>query len=226
MTIGRQQMVEIAKAISTHAKIVIMDEPTSSLSQHESEQLFQVIRQLRDQGVAIIYISHRLGEVRDLADRVTVLRDGENAGRLKQGEIEHDGMVKLMVGRDIDQFYSRKEHEIGEPLLTVNDLRTLSFPQHAINLEVRQGETVCLAGLVGAGRTEVLGALFGVDSKISGEISCRWRDPNNRQPSRCNRCRLGFGARRSEAAGTDYRDEHSPEHRRAGACTSPAGRRA
>ena len=171
LTIGRQQMVEIAKAISTQAKIVIMDEPTSSLSQHESEQLFRVIRQLRDQGVAIIYISHRLGEVRDLADRVTVLRDGENAGGLEHDEIDHDSMVKLMVGRDIDQFYSRKEHEIGEPLLTVNDLRTLSFPQHAINFEVRQGETVCLAGLVGAGRTEVLGALFGVDSKISGEVS-------------------------------------------------------
>ena len=171
LTIGRQQMVEIAKAISTQAKTVIMDEPTSSLSQHESEQLFHVIRQLRDQGVAIIYISHRLGEVRDLADRVTVLRDGENAGGLEQGEIEHDRMVKLMVGRDIDQFYARQEHQIGVPFLTVRDLRTTAFPQQTINFEVSEGETVCLAGLVGAGRTEVLGALFGVDPKVSGEIS-------------------------------------------------------
>ncbi len=170
LTIGRQQMIEIAKAISAQARILIMDEPTSSLSQHESEQLFQVIRQLRDQGVAIIYISHRLGEVRELADRVTVLRDGENAGRLECEEIEHDRMVQLMVGREIGQFYARQNHHVGEPLLVVNDLRTTTFPQHTIDFEVGAGEIVCLAGLVGAGRTEVLGALFGVDKKVSGEV--------------------------------------------------------
>ena len=101
LTIGKQQMVEIAKAISTDAKIIIMDEPTSSLTQHEAEQLFKVIEQLRDQGVAIIYISHRLGEVNRLANRVTVLRDGELAGRLSRKEIDHDRMVQLMVGRDL-----------------------------------------------------------------------------------------------------------------------------
>jgi len=170
LTIGRQQMVEIAKALSADAKILIMDEPTSSLSQHEAEQLFHVIRQLRDQGVAIIYISHRLGEVRELADRVTVLRDGENAGRLERGEIEHDRMVQLMVGRDIDQFYARQEHVVGEPVFAVHDLRTTTYPQHAIDLEVGAGEIVCLAGLVGAGRTEVLRGLFGVDANVSGEI--------------------------------------------------------
>lgn len=171
LTIGRQQMVEIAKALSANAKIVIMDEPTSSLSQHETEQLFRVIRQLRDQGVAIIYISHRLGEVRELADRVTVLRDGKNAGRLEREEIEHDRMVQLMVGRDIDQFYARQDHAIGVPVLSVHDLRTTAFPQHAIDLEVGAGEIVSLAGLVGAGRTEVLCGLFGVEPLVSGEIS-------------------------------------------------------
>lgn len=171
LTIGRQQMVEIAKALSADAKILIMDEPTSSLSQHEAEQLFRVIGQLRDQGVAIIYISHRLGEVRELADRVTVLRDGENAGRLEREEIEHDRMVQLMVGREIDQFYARQDHAIGESVLAVHDLRTTTYPQHTINFEVGAGEIVSLAGLVGAGRTEVLCGLFGVEPVVSGEIT-------------------------------------------------------
>lgn len=171
LTIGKQQMVEIAKAISTDAKIIIMDEPTSSLTQHEAEQLFKVIEQLRDQGVAVIYISHRLGEVNRLADRVTVLRDGELAGRLSREEIDHDRMVQLMVGRDLAQFYARRDHEISEPILSVRRLRTSTYPQHSLDFEVRRGEIVCLAGLVGAGRTEVLGALFGVDPTLGGEIT-------------------------------------------------------
>ena len=170
LTIGRQQMVEIAKALSTQAKLLIMDEPTSSLSQHEADQLFQVIRQLRERGVAVIYISHRLGEVRDLADRVTVLRDGENAGQLEREQIDHDRMVRLMVGRDISQFYARRDHEIAGTLLGVRDFRTTTFPQHSLSFQVNAGEIVGLAGLVGAGRTEVLRGLFGVDSVVSGEI--------------------------------------------------------
>jgi len=171
LTIGRQQMVEIAKALSTKARILIMDEPTSSLSQLEAEQLFVVIRQLRESGVAILYISHRLGEVRELADRVTVLRDGEIAGHLDRHEIEHDRMVQLMVGRDIAQFYARKDHDVTEPLLTVTNLRTTAYPRHAIQFEVGKGEIVCLAGLVGAGRTEVLSGLFGVEPLLSGKIT-------------------------------------------------------
>ncbi len=107
LSIGRQQLVEIAKALSINARVLIMDEPTSSLSAHETETLFQVVKDLRSKGVSIIYISHRLGEVRELADRVTVLRDGENAGELGKNEIEHDTMVKLMVGRDVSQFYAQ-----------------------------------------------------------------------------------------------------------------------
>lgn len=170
LTIGRQQMVEIAKALSTNARILIMDEPTSSLTQHEAEQLFQVIRQLRDQGVSIIYISHRLGEVKELADRVTVLRDGENAGGLNRDEIDHDRMVQLMVGRDISQFYARRPHSIGEPVLEVNNLRTNAWPQHASSFKVHAGEMLGVAGLVGAGRTEMLRAIFGVDSMLGGEV--------------------------------------------------------
>ncbi|MEM8945123.1 MAG: sugar ABC transporter ATP-binding protein [Planctomycetota bacterium] len=171
LTIGKQQLVEIAKAISVDAKLVIMDEPTSSLSQQEATKLFAVIRRLRDQGVAIVYISHRLAEVSELADRVSVLRDGEVAGSIEHDQITHDNMVQLMVGRNISQSYARGHREIAQPMLSVNGLRTELHPAHPLEFEVHAGEIVGLAGLVGAGRTEVLTSLFGVESPISGNIS-------------------------------------------------------
>ncbi len=170
LTIGRQQMVEIAKALATNARVLIMDEPTSSLSLAEAETLFKVVHQLRSQGVSIIYISHRLGEVKELADRVTVLRDGENSGELSRDEITHDAMVNLMVGRDISQFYARRPHEAGDILLEVTDLVSPTHPQHNLNFSVRAGEIVGLAGLVGAGRTEMLRTLFGIDQKLGGTV--------------------------------------------------------
>ncbi len=170
LPIGKQQMVEIAKALSVHARILIMDEPTSSLSAKESETLFSVVRQLRSQGVSIIYISHRLGEVSELADRVTVLRDGENAGDLSREEIDHDHMVRLMVGRDVSQFYARQSHRAGPVILEVTDLATPAFPVHRLSFHLRGGEIVGVAGLVGAGRTELLRVLFGVDRAESGGI--------------------------------------------------------
>ncbi len=168
LTIGRQQMVEIAKALSINARVLIMDEPTSSLSTGEAEALFRVIRQLRDQGVTVIYISHRLGEVKQLADRVVVLRDGENAGNLSRDEISHDAMVSLMVGRDVSQFYARRPHEPGDVILEVKDLITPAHPRHELNFSIRAGEMVGVAGLVGAGRTEMLRTLFGIDSRLGG----------------------------------------------------------
>lgn len=170
LTIGRQQMVEIAKALSVNARILIMDEPTSSLSNHETEQLFRVVKDLRASGVSVIYISHRLGEVTELADRVVVLRDGENAGELARGEITHDNMVRLMVGRDISQFYARNPHEIGDPLLEVVKLRTPAWPQHELTFSVHRGEIVGLSGLVGAGRTEMLQTLFGIGRALGGTV--------------------------------------------------------
>lgn len=171
LTLGRQQLVEIAKALSTDAKVVIMDEPTSSLSMSEAERLFEVIRDLRERGVSVIYISHRLGEVKALADRVVVFRDGENAGALEREEIEHDTMVKLMVGRDVAQFYQRTSHDLGEVALSVKGLRTVEHPEHELDFEVRAGEVVGVAGLVGAGRSEMLAALFGAKPAVGGEIS-------------------------------------------------------
>ena len=170
LTIGRQQMVEIAKALSIDARVLIMDEPTSSLSSKETEALFQVVDQLRDSGVSIIYISHRLGEVNRLADRVTVFRDGENAGELGREQINHDSMVSLMVGRDVSQFYARQENEIGDVVLEAKDLVTPANPAHKLNFAIRKGEIVGMAGLVGAGRTEVLQTLFGVAPAVSGDV--------------------------------------------------------
>jgi len=170
LPIGYQQLIEIAKALSVNARVLIMDEPTSSLSQHETAQLFEVVKDLRSKGVSIVYISHRLGEVKELADRVTVFRDGKNAGELARDEIDHDNMVKLMVGRDVSQFYHREHHELGEVMLEVCDLRTPTHPGHELSFTVRAGEIVGVAGLVGAGRTEMLRTIFGVDRAVAGEI--------------------------------------------------------
>jgi len=147
-----------------------MDEPTSSLSQHEADNLLAVVKDLRSKGVSIIYITHRLGEVRELADRVTVLRDGENAGELQGDKITHEQMVSLMVGRDVSEFYQRTPHSRGEAVLEVSDLSTATYPQHDLSFTVHAGEVVGIAGLVGAGRTELLRVLFGVDPPRSGRI--------------------------------------------------------
>jgi ribose transport system ATP-binding protein len=170
LTVGQQQMVEIAKALSINARVLIMDEPTSSLSAGESARLFQVIRDLRSAGVSIVYISHRLAEVQDLSDRVTVLRDGENAGELQRQDVSHDSLVRLMVGRDISRFFVRNPHAKGDVAIEVKDVVTATWPRHRLNLKIRAGEIVGIAGLVGAGRTELLRTLFGVDAPISGSI--------------------------------------------------------
>ncbi len=170
LSVGRQQMVEIAKALSVRARLLIMDEPTSSLSHREVEALFRFIDRLRRQQVSIIYISHRLAEVERLADRVCVLRDGRNAGELHKGQIDHERMVRLMVGRDLSQFYQRLPHQPGPPALEVVGLRTTAYPEHAVSFSLRAGEVVGLAGLVGAGRSELLETLFGVRPALAGRV--------------------------------------------------------
>lgn len=170
LPIGQQQLVEIAKALSVDARILIMDEPTSSLSQGEADRLFEVIHQLRENGVSVIYISHRLGEVKALADRVAVLRDGENAGQLTRDEVTHDAMVQLMVGRDVSQYYNHTPSFTEQIVLEVERLRTTAFPSHELTFNVKQGEIVGVSGLVGAGRTEMLQAIFASVPRVSGTI--------------------------------------------------------
>lgn len=173
LSLGQQQLVEIAKALSINARVLIMDEPTSSLSQRDAEQLMRVIGQLRDQGVGILYISHRLAEVEQIADRVTVLRDGRNAGDLSRGEITHASLVERMVGRDVSRFYQRTPHQPGETVLEVAGLVTTTWPRESVSFTLKRGEIVGLAGLVGAGRSELLRAIFGVDPYLSGQVKVR-----------------------------------------------------
>lgn len=182
LSIGHQQLVEIAKALSVDARILIMDEPTSSLSQHETEQLFRVVRDLRSKGISILYISHRLGEVKELADRVLVLRDGRVAGELSRQQVDHDRMVKLMVGREISALYNRQPNLPRSPILEVNNLRTPAHPRHGISFSLSAGEIVGIAGLVGAGRTELLQTLFGITPAAGGMIRVNGRDVSIKSP--------------------------------------------
>ena len=169
---GEKQLVEIARALGTAVRVLIMDEPTSSLTQKETERLYEVIDGLKAAGVSVLYISHRLAEVKRCADRVTVLRDGKNAGELAKGEITHDNMVRLMVGRDLTQFYP-KTHRTGTggaAVLSLDGVRYRGGPPAPVSLEVRAGEILGMAGLVGAGRTELSEAVFGVRPLTGGGL--------------------------------------------------------
>ena len=171
LSIGQQQMVEIAKALSKNAKIIIMDEPTSSLTLSETDKLLSGIAELKEKGISIIYISHRLGEVSQCADRVVALRDGANAGELSRDEINHDSMVSLMVGRALE----RNTHEHSQITtedkgLEISNLRTSTYPDCKVSFRVAAGEILGMAGLVGAGRSELAQAIFGVDPRLQGQV--------------------------------------------------------
>lgn len=169
LSVAEQQMVEIAKALSQDARLIIMDEPTSSLTAGETETLLGIIGELKQAGVSVVYVSHRLGEVLAIADRVVGLRDGQNAGELTRDTISYDGMVRLMVGRDIEKS-ERVLKEYSGVRLAVSGLRTVRFPKCEVNFEVRAGEIVGIAGLVGAGRSELVRTLFGIDKRVSGDV--------------------------------------------------------
>ena len=171
LSLAQQQMVEIAKALSLNAQILIMDEPTSSLTLAETERLIQVVQDLRAHGVSIVYISHRLGEVKTLADRVVGLRDGKNAGGLSKEEITHERMVKLMVGRDLEKFQAAPPEAGRAVRLSVRGLRTRRYPDREVSFDIHGGEILGMAGLVGAGRSEVAQAIFGVDAPLGGALT-------------------------------------------------------
>jgi ribose transport system ATP-binding protein len=169
---GQLQLIEIAKALALEAKIIIMDEPTSSLTTAESEHLFSIIRQLESQGIGIIYISHRLDEVMKLSTRISVLRDGRHVGDLDREEATQDQVVQLMVGREMSGHYfpARSQRTPGEPLLEVRDLVAVGAGL-GVSFTALRGEILGFAGLVGAGRTELMCTLFGVTPALSGSIS-------------------------------------------------------
>ena len=171
LPIAQQQMVEIAKALSQNARILIMDEPTSSLTLTETDCLLDLIAELRKQGVSIIYISHRLGEVDRCADRVEVLRDGKNAGGLTRPEINHDSIVSKMVGREITSFYTPSGATVTRGFLKVRNVKTTRFPAGNVSFDASRGEILGFAGLVGAGRSEVVKAMCGLDPKGCAEVT-------------------------------------------------------
>ena len=166
--IARLQMVEIAKALSLNARVLIMDEPTAVLTSEEVEKLFAIVRKLREDGVGIVFITHHLDEIAALGDRVTVIRDGKSVGQVPAATPE-DELVRLMVGRSIEQQYPREQPEKGTALLTVEGL-TRDGVFHDVSFEVHAGEVVGIAGLVGAGRTEVVRAVFGADPYDKGAV--------------------------------------------------------
>ncbi len=170
LSIAQRQMVEIAKALSLNARVIIMDEPTSSLTLPETERLLKVVADLRADGVSIIYISHRLAEVKACADRVAVLRDGKLVGELERDSVTHDRMIRLMIGRDLKALYVPPKGPAGAGGLLVRDLVTTAHPEEKVSFEVRPGEIVGMAGLIGSGRTELVETIFGVNPPLSGDV--------------------------------------------------------
>ena len=173
LSIGQQQLVEIARALSLQSRLLILDEPTSSLTESETYLLFTVLRELKQDGISILYISHRLKEVETIADRVVVLRDGKNAGELQRGNITHQAIVQRMVGRELKQFFQRHRTEAesrNPPVVQVQDVRW-SASQEGIEFSIRSGEIVGMAGLMGSGRTELAETLFGVRAMMAGSVA-------------------------------------------------------
>src|SRR6266540_5984385 len=170
LSMPEQQLVEIACALGAGARIVIMDEPTASLTQKEVELLFAIVRDLRASGVGVIYISHRLEEIFALADRVTVLRDGESVGTNRVSDINEAALIRMMVGREMTQIYPPGETAPGEIVLSLRELECATSGVHGVSFDVRAGEIFGLAGLVGAGRTELARILFGLTPATGGEI--------------------------------------------------------
>jgi ribose transport system ATP-binding protein len=169
LSVGAQQLVEIARALVHEAKVIVFDEPTSSLTAQDVEHLFRVIRKLKASGLGVVYISHFLEEVREICDRCTILRDGQSVGGGELGGLTEGQIVSLMVGRSVDDLFPRVPHTPGEPVLSLHGLCGQNAPRD-VSLELRRGEILGIAGLVGAGRTELLRTVFGLDPVLRGEV--------------------------------------------------------
>jgi rhamnose transport system ATP-binding protein len=180
--VGNRQRIEIAKALSHDAKLLIMDEPTAALSETDVQQLFRIVRLLKERGVGIIFITHKLGEVFELADRVTVLRDGEYIGTKNVADTHEQELISMMVGRTIDNLFPKQESTIGDVVLEVRNL--LREPHtKGLSFKVRAGEIVGMAGLVGSGRSESAQVIFGISPAQSGEIFVKGKKLSIKRPS-------------------------------------------
>ncbi|GAB4364308.1 MAG: sugar ABC transporter ATP-binding protein [Spirochaetales bacterium] len=169
LSVAQRQIVEIAKALSMNAQILIMDEPTAALTKHETEELYRIVKNLRESGISIIFISHRLEDIRNLADRITVFRDAKYIGCWKERELSQHDLIVAMVGREISQMFPKRKVRIGKEILRVEGLGRVGFFR-GVSFNLHEGEILALTGLVGAGRTEVCEALFGIHPAESGRI--------------------------------------------------------
>ena len=192
LSMPEQQLVEIAKAVGTHARILIMDEPTASLSDREVERLFDVIARLRAEGAGIIYISHRLEEVLQLADRVTVLRDGRSVGTHLRDGLRRSTLVNLMIGRELSSLSARRPVTCGDVALELRAVSCREAGVHDVSFEVRRGEILGIGGLVGSGRTELARTVFGLTPADSGEVVVRGRATRIASPRHAIDARIGY----------------------------------
>ncbi|MGD0975272.1 MAG: sugar ABC transporter ATP-binding protein [Candidatus Korobacteraceae bacterium] len=189
--IAQQQMVEIAKALSLNARVIVMDEPTAVLTAHEINHLFKMIQDFKQRGIAIIYISHRLEEVKRIGDRATILRDGAAVGTVLVASTPVDELIRMMVGRDLKDKFPKLSVEPGEEVLRVENLRRKGV-LHGVSFHLRRGEILGVAGLVGSRRTEMARAIFGVDKIDSGHILVRGQRAEIKSPSQAIRARLAL----------------------------------
>ena len=191
LSTAQKQMVEVAKALSYNARLIIMDEPTSSLTDKETDMLMNIIRALRESGVAIVFISHRMNEIFEIADRIAVMRDGQMVQCVDAKEATEQSIIAAMVGRDVKNLFAKEPAPIGDVALEVRNLSTKGFLKD-ISFNVRAGEIVGFAGLVGAGRSEVMRAVFGIDPRLSGEILVKGKPVNIRTTVDALKAGLGF----------------------------------
>jgi methyl-galactoside transport system ATP-binding protein len=187
LSVSQRQMVEIAKAVSHHSKVIVFDEPTSSLSDVEVEHLFRIIFDLRDRGCGIVYISHKMSEILKISDEVTVLRDGKLVATTPASELTTDMIITQMVGRELSNIYPPKDNTPGDVMLEVQGLTALYQNLKDVSFEVRKGEILGVAGLVGAGRTEILENIFGLATVKSGKLLKDGKLIRNRNPRRAKR---------------------------------------
>jgi len=191
LSTAQKQMIEVAKALSFDSKLIVMDEPTSSLTETETETLLNIIRQLKRQNVSIIFITHRLKEIFEISDKVAIMRDGEMVTTLETSKTTQDEVIRHMVGREVDDIFAKQEAEIGDVVLEVTDLSTEGFLKD-ISFSVRKGEILGIAGLIGAGRSEVMRAVFGVDKKQTGEIKINGQTVKINNTGDALRNKIGF----------------------------------
>lgn len=191
LNVAQQQMIEIIKAVSFHSKIIVMDEPTSSLTEKEVDFLFKTIRNLKEQGVGMVYISHRMNELFEITDRITVMRDGTYIGTVKTKETTNEKLISMMVGRDLTNYYVRDFSPSGESVLKVSNLTKKGVIENA-SFELRKGEILGFSGLVGAGRSELMKCIFGLDSFEQGEIFVNGEKATIKNPNDAIRNRIAF----------------------------------